>query len=258
MKSIAYALTLLVTLSLSIFSVKAGIIPTHPSGATVVHPGDEMTILWKENGNVPLLKDLGKVVVKFMTGGDLEQKELKVINTVNALDLSLKWVIPVVEPAGKIYFIRFEAGDQLFFTTRFTITDTNGKFPPPPNPPPPVGQNKGGDGRIVGDGNTTGGGNTGGNSTTGGGNTGGNSTTGGGTGTGTGSGSGTSGPANSTVSATVNSVETNPSNTSSSTNGNTQGLSSMSTRTVASNGLGFGAVIGGMTVTILAFGGVFI
>ena len=60
-----------------------------------------MTILWKESGAAPALDKLGNVAVKFMTGADLNQKELKVIGTVDAIVGQLKWVIPVVAPAGK-------------------------------------------------------------------------------------------------------------------------------------------------------------
>jgi len=61
----------------------------------------KMTILWKESGAAPALDKLGNVAVKFMTGADLNQKELKVIGTVDAIVGQLKWVIPVVAPAGK-------------------------------------------------------------------------------------------------------------------------------------------------------------
>ena len=67
-----------------------------------------MTILWKENGAAPTLNNLGKIAVKFMTGPDLNQKELKLIDTVDASVGQLKWVIPVVAPAGKsMYFFFF-------------------------------------------------------------------------------------------------------------------------------------------------------
>ncbi|CAG8557960.1 4452_t:CDS:2 [Paraglomus occultum] len=252
MKPITYSLAFLAVTALSAFSVNAGILPTHPDGATIVHPGDEtyiesymkhlpshnspkrhdnqltnscllfypkkLTILWKENGEAPPLENLGNVAVKFMTGGDLNQIELKVIDTVDAKVGQLKYVIPVVAPAGKIYFIRFDAGQNQYYTTRFIVTDVNGQYPPPPNPPPPVGQNQGGNGTIVSDAPGAGG-------------------------------------ANNTNTTSPNPTPTNPnSDTNKPTNSNSTDSSntpstnkpSMSTRTLVSKGLSFGAVVGGM------------
>jgi hypothetical protein len=263
MKSITCTLALLAVTVLSTFNVNAGLTPTYPDGSTIVHPGDEMTILWKESGEAPALDKLGNVAVKFMTGADLNQKELKVIGTVDAIVGQLKWVIPVVAPAGKIYFIRFEAGQNQYFTTRFIITDVNGQYPPPPNPPPPVGKNQGGDGTIVSDAPNAGGAN----------NT--NTTSPNPTpnnpypSTNSPSPNTDKPPANNpttntptTNSPTTNNTTTNnPTNNNSNTSGsNTTSTNnvSLSTRTIASKGLSFGAVVGGMAVGFLAFGGSFI
>jgi len=258
MKSITYSLALLAVIALSAFNVNAGLIPTQPDGSTIVHPGDEMTILWKDNGEAPALDSLGNVVVKFMTGADLDQTELKVIDTVDAKVGQLKWVVPVVAPAGKIYFIRFDAGNNQYFTTRFIITDVNGQYPPPPNPPPPVGKNQGGNGTIVSDAPGAGGAN---NTSTPSPNS--NSpsnnpspdTNKPGTNTPT-----TDNPTTNNTTTTGVTTGDNSNSTSANNSSNTTSTSktSMSPRTVASKGLGFGAVVGGMVVSFLALGGNFI
>ncbi|KAG9298473.1 hypothetical protein G9A89_003696 [Geosiphon pyriformis] len=124
-------------------------IPTSPDGSTILKPGQEATITWKEDGKAPPLSTFDELQIDFMTGADLKQTVLANVGTVPGTDGKIKFTIPAVEPAGKIYFFRFQFNTRQFFTTRFIITDAEGKYPPSTNPPPPVGQNEGGNGRII-------------------------------------------------------------------------------------------------------------
>ncbi|CAH1759725.1 520_t:CDS:2 [Entrophospora sp. SA101] len=130
--------------------INAGIFPTEPIGKTVYVPKSKVTIKWKEDGNVaPPLKDLKTVTVSFMTGGDLNQVKLDTIGAVAATAKKINWIVPEVDPIGQWYFLKFSSGGNTFYTTRFTITDTKGKFPPQDPNPPPSGQNPGKVGKII-------------------------------------------------------------------------------------------------------------
>lgn len=95
--------------------------------------------------------------MEFMTGADLEQVPLDPIGKVPATVGKISWVVPEVDPPGKFYFLRFSNGkaDDVY-TTRFTITDKNGKYPAETNPPPAVGKNLGKVGKIIAKGDPNG------------------------------------------------------------------------------------------------------
>ncbi|CAJ0758983.1 14985_t:CDS:2, partial [Entrophospora sp. SA101] len=84
-----------------------------------------------------------------MTGGDLNQVKLDTIGAVAATAKKINWIVPEVDPIGQWYFLKFSSGGNTFYTTRFTITDTKGKFPPQDPNPPPSGQNPGKVGKII-------------------------------------------------------------------------------------------------------------
>jgi hypothetical protein len=92
-----------------------------------------------------------------MTGADLEQVPLEPIGKVTATVGKIAWVVPEVDPPGKFYFLRFSNGkvDDVY-TTRFTITGKNGKYPAETIPPPAVGKNLGKVGKIVAKGDPNG------------------------------------------------------------------------------------------------------
>ncbi|CAG8487823.1 1432_t:CDS:2 [Ambispora gerdemannii] len=152
-----FILGALIILLSNIVVNNATLYPTFPDSNSILKPNDQIEITWSDNTKEPALSTLGSIKVEFMTGADLEQTFLAVIGTVPGSAGKIAYTIPTVEPAGKIYFIRFTSGadnTKLFFTTRFIITDPNGKYPPPPNQPPPVGKNPGGNGKIVSEGAT--------------------------------------------------------------------------------------------------------
>ncbi|CAI2161745.1 17057_t:CDS:2 [Funneliformis geosporum] len=128
-----------------IFSVinlaNAGISPSFPIGDSVVRPGETVKIKWIDDGQKPPLSKMPNVAVEFMTGSDLEQVTLAPISKVPGTAKELDWKVPLVEPVGK----------NLFWTTRFTVTDKDGKFPTETGPIPEVGKNPGGQGKIIDD-----------------------------------------------------------------------------------------------------------
>jgi hypothetical protein len=93
-----------------------------------------------------------------MTGADLNQISLDPIGKVLATVGKIAWIVPEVDPPGKFYFLRFSNGGKAddVYTTRFTITDKNGKYPAETNPPPAVGKNLGKVGKIIAKGNPKG------------------------------------------------------------------------------------------------------
>ncbi|RIA89504.1 hypothetical protein C1645_738578 [Glomus cerebriforme] len=149
MKS-SYSFVALVAFLLNVGTINANIYPTNPDGSAIFSPNQQVTIQWNDDGKAPSLKTIGKVQVDFMTGADLSQVALGPIGTVDATLGKLAWIVPEVDPAGKFYFLRFSNGKSgEVYSTRFTITDINGKYPPEVNPPPPVGKNLGKIGKIV-------------------------------------------------------------------------------------------------------------
>ncbi|RGB35070.1 hypothetical protein C1646_742450 [Rhizophagus diaphanus] len=148
----------LVTFLLSVSTTNANIFPTNPDGgAAIFTPNQKVSIEWKDDGKAPNLKALGVVLVEFMTGADLDQVPLEPIGKVPATVGKIAWVVPEVDPPGKFYFLRFSNGkvDDVY-TTRFTITDKNGKYPAETIPPPAVGKNLGKVGKIVAKGDPNG------------------------------------------------------------------------------------------------------
>ncbi|CAB4478877.1 uncharacterized protein OCT59_025984 [Rhizophagus irregularis] len=157
MKS-SYSFVALVTFLLSVSTTNANIFPTNPDGgAAIFTPNQKVSIEWKDDGKAPNLKALGVVLVEFMTGADLEQVPLEPIGKVTATVGKIAWVVPEVDPPGKFYFLRFSNGkvDDVY-TTRFTITGKNGKYPAETIPPPAVGKNLGKVGKIVAKGDPNG------------------------------------------------------------------------------------------------------
>ncbi|GBC08295.1 hypothetical protein RclHR1_00800022 [Rhizophagus clarus] len=149
MKS-SYSFVALVAFLLSVGTTNANIYPTTPDGAAIFTPNQQITIEWKDDGKAPSLKALGVVQVDFMTGADLNQIALDPIGKVPATVGKIAWVVPEVDPAGKFYFLRFSNGKANdVYTTRFTITGKNGKYPADTNPPPAVGKNPGKVGKII-------------------------------------------------------------------------------------------------------------
>jgi hypothetical protein len=124
--------------------INAGVFPTEPIGKTVYVPKSKVTIKWKDDDVVPSIKNLKTVTVDLMTGDDFNHITLDTVGAVAASAKKLGWTVPEVDPAGQWYFLKFTSGKNNFFTTRFTITDRNGKFPDPP-----PGKNPGKVGKIV-------------------------------------------------------------------------------------------------------------
>jgi len=132
--------------------VNAAVFPTVPDGSNIWKPGDQVVLTWKDDGKAPALKAIPSLKIEIMTGSDLQQTALATVaDNVPGSALQAKWTVPTVDPPGKIYFMRFTGtgAANIWYTTRFVITDANGQYPPPPNPPPPVGKNPGGNGKIV-------------------------------------------------------------------------------------------------------------
>ncbi|CAG8653918.1 14906_t:CDS:2, partial [Cetraspora pellucida] len=132
----------------------AGLNPTAPFSDTVCQPGSTLRVMWQEDGKSPSIASFPKLIVYFMSGSDQQQKylakvcELSPSNNQSYCD----HVIPQVEPVGKWYFYRFTDGANTtneYYTTRFTITDSNGQYPQATSPAPPSGKNPGQDGKIV-------------------------------------------------------------------------------------------------------------
>ncbi|KAF9289708.1 hypothetical protein BGZ68_008790 [Mortierella alpina] len=134
-------------------SVTAFVNPTDPWSTSVWKPNTKVTILWTDDPKTtPSLKTNPLVNIYFMTGSDLVQTQLAVVaENYNALtNTSIVYDVPVVDPPGQIYFLKFvSAGGQAAepaFTTRFTVTDAAGN----PGTLKPTGSpNPGGNGTIV-------------------------------------------------------------------------------------------------------------
>ncbi|CAO3566753.1 unnamed protein product [Mortierella alpina] len=136
-------------------SVTAFVNPTDPWSTSVWKPNTQVTIQWTEDTKAPSLKTNPLVNIFFMTGSDLVQTELApVAKDYDAFtNKSIVWTVPVVDPPGQIYFLKFvSAGGQAAepaFTTRFTVTDAAGNpgtLKPTSSPGTP---NPGGNGTIV-------------------------------------------------------------------------------------------------------------
>ncbi|KAF9948223.1 hypothetical protein BGZ70_002309 [Mortierella alpina] len=133
-------------------SVTAFVNPTDPWSTSIWKPNTKVTIQWTEDAKAPSLKTNPLVNIYFMTGSDLVQTQLAVVaENYNALtNSSIVYDVPVVDPPGQIYFLKFvSAGGQAAepaFTTRFTVTDAAGNagtLKPTGSP------NPGGNGTIV-------------------------------------------------------------------------------------------------------------
>ncbi|RHZ86986.1 hypothetical protein Glove_41g79 [Diversispora epigaea] len=149
--NLLFCLLLLITLN-EVQYVQSAITPNFPIGDSILKPGDEIKITWLEDTNKPLLSELPNVLIEFMTGSDMNQIPLKTIATVDAILKSCDWTVPAVEPAGQIYFLRFTSTSppSISWSTRFTITDSLGNYPPiPSGPKPESGKNPGGVGHLV-------------------------------------------------------------------------------------------------------------
>ncbi|KAF0345552.1 cell wall beta-glucan synthesis family protein [Gigaspora margarita] len=86
-----------------------------------------------------------------MSGSDQEQIYLATIGEVPGSQSTIEYTCPQVDPVGKWYFFRFSDGNTTndAYTTRFTISDLNGNYPPAPSPAPAPGKNPGQTGKIV-------------------------------------------------------------------------------------------------------------
>ncbi|KAK9674698.1 hypothetical protein K7432_016989, partial [Basidiobolus ranarum] len=135
----AMKLSLLALLLVGLTGVAhAGIYPSTPVGDTVWKVGSKVTIEWSDNEQSPPLQKMAPFEVALYTGSDMQQAKLAVIATgVTRNTTSLEFTVPNVTPFGKIYFLRFTvpkpgaSEPYLFWTTRFTITDTDNTQPSP-------------------------------------------------------------------------------------------------------------------------------
>ncbi|KAK9695631.1 hypothetical protein K7432_012857 [Basidiobolus ranarum] len=117
----------------------AGIYPATPVGDTVWKVGSKVTIQWSDNKQLPPLSAIQPFEVALYTGTDQVQNKLAVVaSNVAGSTTSLEYVVPNVSPYGKIYFLRFTAPNPsdpsepfLFWTTRFTITNSDSTAPSP-------------------------------------------------------------------------------------------------------------------------------
>ncbi|CAG8632716.1 22458_t:CDS:2 [Dentiscutata erythropus] len=146
---------LVVYIILSILStselIYAWVYPTSPETDSVCTPGSNITVLWKDDGKSPNIATKS-IKVYFMSGSDQQQIYLATIGEdIPASQCSINYPCPQVDPVGKWYFFRFSDGNTTndAYTTRFTITDLNGKYPPAPSPAPAPGKNPGQNGKIV-------------------------------------------------------------------------------------------------------------
>ncbi|KAG0205365.1 hypothetical protein BGX28_003030 [Mortierella sp. GBA30] len=127
--------------------------PTDPWSTSVWKPNTQVNITWTDDGKAPTLKTSPKVNIYFMTGSDLVQTQLAVIaeNYDAFANSHILYNVPVVDPPGQIYFLKFTSATSadMAFTTRFTVTDVNNN----PGTLKPTGDathpNPGGNGTIV-------------------------------------------------------------------------------------------------------------
>ncbi|EIM20812.1 hypothetical protein WALSEDRAFT_33035 [Wallemia mellicola CBS 633.66] len=130
--------TLLVLLSLSIESL-AKVLPTEPSPDSKWAVGSKQTIQYKiDNDDKDTKWD--KFSIELMTGPDLYTIFVgKVAENITVDDDEkkgkLEWTLPeTVNPHSQIYFLQFYNSDNATdktWSTRFTITDTDGSSVPP-------------------------------------------------------------------------------------------------------------------------------
>ncbi|ORY02407.1 hypothetical protein K493DRAFT_386368 [Basidiobolus meristosporus CBS 931.73] len=113
--------------------------PTTPDGDTVWSVGSKVKIAWQDGDVPPRLASLKPFKIELCTGTDKQQVALQTISnsTKNSI-LEIEYTVPDVTPYGKIYFLRFTAPNPnrtadpfYFWTTRFTITNTDNPAPSP-------------------------------------------------------------------------------------------------------------------------------
>jgi len=132
-------------LFLAAIVLKALLVSADPN-PNVPGPGDS----YKEGSPCPIVWDLdptGKwtdMKIELKTGDNLNMVSVEVITTIDATKQgSYSYPCPVVNPNAAIYFYEFSSSSSStkYWTTRFTITDQDGKSVPPPQNTQPDGSN---------------------------------------------------------------------------------------------------------------------
>jgi hypothetical protein len=131
---------ILLALSASAF---ANVFVTSPVATTTFHGGQQSTVSWQDDGNVPTLQAFGPAKVSIYAGNAQQQTLLQSIST--SVDVSTTSSIqftpdPSIGPNSDEYFIRVESislkdANQtqypaLAFSAKFTMDDMTGTFTP--------------------------------------------------------------------------------------------------------------------------------
>jgi hypothetical protein len=113
--------------------------------------GSECSVEWKVDPT-----GLWKTMhIQLMSGSNFDMKHVTTAGTVDGTDptkTTFTWTCPELDPYSEIYFYQFStpASKELIWTTRFLITDKDGKSVPPANPTQPDGKPIGwGIGKLV-------------------------------------------------------------------------------------------------------------
>ncbi|RIB21937.1 hypothetical protein C2G38_2077016 [Gigaspora rosea] len=131
--------------------INAWVYPTSPDSNSVFKPDSVIKVQWKDDNKPQNIASVPKLKVFFMSGSDQEQIYLATVGEVPGSQLTIDYPCPQVDPVGKWYFFRFSDGNTTndAYTTRFTISDSNGNYPPAQSPAPAPGKNPGQNGKIV-------------------------------------------------------------------------------------------------------------
>jgi len=131
-------------LFLAAIVLKALLVSADPN-PTIPGPGDS----YQEGGKCAIAWDpdtTGKwtdMKIELKTGDNLAMVSLEVITTIDATkESSYSYTCPTVDPHSAIYFYEFTSSSstEKYWTTRFAITDKDGKSSPPPQNTQPDGK----------------------------------------------------------------------------------------------------------------------
>jgi hypothetical protein len=120
-------------------SIEAGITTNSPYSAVTWNGGDNVKVVWDDDGTLPNINDIGLTTVDLMAGGDSVQILVRHIGEVQASAKEVDYIVPAdVGPPNNNYFIKFTAGNYTSYSGTFTIANVNGKLPEPGSPVPPA------------------------------------------------------------------------------------------------------------------------
>ncbi|CAG8553259.1 12452_t:CDS:2, partial [Ambispora leptoticha] len=111
--------------------VNAGIFTTYPYSSITWEANQKYVVTWKDDGQAPSLKSLGKIDVDVVVGSDGNYLLAKnIAKQVPATALKThSWNVPKgLGPAGAYYFIRYTSGENVAFSGKFNIQGISGNI----------------------------------------------------------------------------------------------------------------------------------